>query len=395
MDAAMPINHLALLPLEYHRNLVDYLRENEPHVWNWAISANFHQQQSDEVREAMLRETYRLEPESHPAVFAACATAMQKLEINAPVTIYQAADGAMNASLYFIAGEVHLIFAGPILERLSETELLALMGHELAHYKLWSCDDGAYFNASRILDLALSFPDAKPSHRETARLLSLHTELFADRGAALVAGDPAPAISVLVKVMTGLSAVDPAAYLRQAHELETTNMKSTGHSHPESFLRARALELWWQGTHDLDAWIDRRMRGPLSIEALDLLRQEELTDLTRGFLGWFVGQIEAPGEEVLTQVKQYFPDFILGETPLDLDRISAERIDDATREYFIALMFDCALSDPDGSDEVMTLAAKTAETIGASDQLKAALKRDLKWTKKATDKLFARVAKAA
>lgn len=394
MDVAMPINDLALLPLKYHRNLVGYLRENEPHVWNWGTSANLHQQ-PDEIREVMLRNTYRLEPESHPTVFEACKTAMQKLEIDAPVTIYQASDGVMNASLYFTASEVHLVFSGPTLERLSEAELLALMGHELAHYKLWLCDDGAYFNASRILDLALSFPDAKPSHRETARLLSLHTELFADRGAALVAGNLAPAISMLIKVMTGLSAVDPAAYLRQAHELETANTRSMGHSHPEIFLRARALDLWWQGSRDLDEWIDQRLLGPLSIEALDLLRQEELTSLTRSFLAWFVGQIEEPGEEVLTQVKQYFPDFVLGETPLDLERISGERIDDATRDYFIALMFDCALSDPDGSDQVMALAAKAAETIGASDQLKAALKRDLKWTKKATDKLFARAAKAA
>jgi len=395
MDVAMPANHLELLPLEYHQNLVNYLREKEPHVWNWATSADVRQQQSNEIREEMLRQTYRLEPEGHPTVFAACATAMQKLEINAPVTIYQAADGTMNASLCFIAGEVHLVFSGPTLERLGEAELLALMGHELAHYKLWSCDDGAYFNASRILDLALSFPGAKPSHHETARLLSLHTELYADRGAALVAGDLEPAVSMLVKVMTGLGAVDAAAYLRQANELETSNVKSMGRSHPESFLRARALQLWWQGSPDLDGWIDRRLLGPLSIEALDLSRQEELTQLTRSFLARFVGQIEGPSEEVLTQVRQYFPDFILDETPLDLERISVEKIDDATRDYFIALMFDCALSDPDASDQLMTLTAKTAETIGASDQLKAALKRDLKWTKKAIDNLFSRAAKAA
>lgn len=395
MDAAIPANRLALLPLRYHQDLVKYLRENEPDVWDWAASANFRQQQSDEIREAMLRQTYRLEPESHPTVFAACSIAMQKLEINAPVTLYQAADGTMNASLYFITGEVHLVFSGPTLEKLAEAELLALMGHELAHYKLWSCDDGVYFNASRILDLALSFPDAKPSHRETARLLSLHTELFADRGAALVAGDLAPAVSMLVKVMTGLSSVDPAAYLRQANELEISSVRSMGRSHPESFLRARALELWWQESDILDEWIDRRLLGPLSIESLDLLRQEELTQLTRRFLAWFIDQIEGPNEEVLTQVRQYFPDFILGEASLDLERISADKIDDATREYFIALMFDCALSDPDACDQVMTLAAKAAETIGATNQLKAALKRDLSWSKKATDKLFARAAKAA
>ena len=101
-------------------------------------------------------------------------------------------------------------------------------------------EDGAFFNASRILDHTLSYPDATPSHRETARLLSLHTELYADRGSAIAAGDIAPAISVLVKTMTGLSAVDLAAYLRQAEELEASNAKSMGNSHPEAFLRARA-----------------------------------------------------------------------------------------------------------------------------------------------------------
>ncbi len=395
MEVAGPESQRELVPLKYHRDLVEYLEHDEPHVWNWASSDDVRLQQSEEMREAMLRQTYRLERESHPAVFAACAQAMEKLEIEAPVTLYQAADGTMNAALYYIPGEVHLVFSGPTFERLNEAELLALMGHELAHYKLWSADGGAYYNSSRILDLALSFNDAKPSHRESARLMSLNTELYADRGAALAVGDLAPAVSMLVKVMTGLNSVDPAAYLRQANELEATNLKSTGHSHPESFLRARALELWWHGSEKIDDWIDRRLFGPISIEALDLLRQRELTRLTRGFLARFVRQDGDVDDAVLTQVRRYFPGFVTGEEQLNLDRLAPDKIDDATRDYLIALMFDCAMADPDLSDEVMTLAAKAAQSIGASDQLKAALKRDLRWTKKATDSLFARAAKAA
>lgn len=395
MEAQRPDPRIELLPLKYHRDLVEYLRHDETHVWDWATSANAIQQQSDEVRDAMLRQTYRLEPGSHPAVFAACAVAMEKLEIEAPVTLYQAADGAMNAALYYVPGEVHLVFSGPTFERLNEAELLALMGHELAHYKLWTADDGAYYDASRILDLALSFSDAKPAHRESARLMSLYTELYADRGAGLAVGALAPAVSMLVKVMTGLGAVDPAAYLRQANELEAGNLKSAGQSHPESFMRARALELWWHGSDELDGWIERRLLGPISIEALDLIRQRELTRLTRGFLARFVQQDIGGDDSVLTQVRRYFPEFMPGEAVLDLERIAPEKIDDATRDYFIAVMFDCAMADPDTSDEMMTLAAKTAQSIGASDQFKAALKRDLKWTKKACDTLFARVGKAA
>ena len=394
METAGPASLRELTPLKYHSELVEYLKHDERDVWDWANSENVRLQQSEEVREAMLRQTYRLEPDSHPAVFAACAQAMQKLGVEAPVTIYQAADGMMNAALYYIPGEVHLVFSGPTLERLAENELLALLGHELAHYKLWSADGGAYYVASRILDLALSFPDSKPSHRESVRLLSLNTELYADRGAALAVGDLAPAVSMLVKVMTGLNSVDPAAYLRQVNELEASNAKSAGFSHPESFVRARALELWWQGSDEVDEWIARRLHGPISIEALDLLRQRELARLTRGFLARFVRQGGDAEDAVLTQVRRYFPEFTSGEEQLDIELLAPEKIDDSTRDYFIALMFDCAMADPDCSEELMTLVAKTAQSIGAVDQLKAALKRDLKSSKRAIDTLFTRAAKA-
>lgn len=395
MEAASSLVQRELKPLRYHRELAEYLKQEEPQVWDWATSANVRLQHSEDMREAMLRQTYRLEAASHPAVFGACARAMERLEIEAPVTLYQAADGVMNASLYYIPGEVHLVFSGPTLERLSDDEMLALLGHELAHFKLWSADGGAYYVASRILDLALSFPDAKPSHRETARLLSLHTELYADRGAALAVGDLAPAVSMLVKVMTGLSSVDPAAYLRQAGELETSTTRSAGHSHPESFLRARALELWWQESDMTDDWIDQRLHGPVSIAALDLLRQRELTRTTRSFLNHFTGPDRDPEDPVLTQVRRYFPEFKPTADKFDFASIGPEKIDDPTRDYFIALMFDCAMADPELTDELMVIAANTARSMGAEDQLKAALKRDLKWSKSRTDGLFKRAAKAA
>lgn len=382
-------------PLDYHKRLVDYLRKYEPNVWDWSQTTDTHQKQAEEVRDTMLRHTYRLEPSSHPDIFDACTTAMTRLGIDAPVTLYQANDGTMNASLFYIPGEVHLVFYGPILERLKGPELLALMGHELAHYQLWSADDGAYFKASQIVDHALTYPDSTPSHRETARLFSLHTELFADRGSALVAGEAAPAISVLVKVMTGLSSVDPAAYLRQAEELEAGNAKSEGISHPEAFLRARALDMWWREDSALEDWLVQRIHGPLSIEALDLLRQQELTAMTRAFFARFLAHLVTPADEVMTQIKAYFPDFQTEEEPLDLSKIAAERIDDPTRDYFVSLMFDCAMADPDSRDDVMLAAARSAEAIGAGERFKAALRRDLKWTKRDSDKLMTQAAKAA
>ena len=381
-----------LVPLSYHAELVTYLSEHERAVWDWSKSDDVRRHQADEMREAMLRQTYRLEPEAHPDVYAACQSAMTKLGIDAPATLYQAADGMMNASLCFIPGEIHLVFYGPILERMASAELLALMGHELAHYRLWMAADGNYYNASRILDHALSYPDASPSQRESARLLSLYTELYADRGAAIVADAVGPAVSVLVKTMTGITSVDPAAYLRQAEELEAGAGRSEAQSHPETFLRARALDRWWRRADDLDQWVDMRLRGPISLEALDLLRQQELARMTRAFFVRLLKEIELHSEAVTTQVKRYFPDLDEEGEALDLEAIGPERIDDSTRGYFIALMFDCAMADPDTRDEVLLAAAKIARSIGAEQLLGAALKRDLRWTKTAADKLIAKAA---
>jgi len=385
----------ALVPFDYHDRVTSHLKSEERHAWEWSAS-EAQIKEFGEIRDAMLRDTYRLEPAGHPAVFEACKTAMSRLGIEAPVTLYQANDGTMNASLVFTPGEVHLVFFGPILEKLNEAELLALMGHELSHYLLWSMKDGEHYRASRVFDHAIAYPDAKPAHRETARLLSLYTELFADRGAAIAAGGYEPSVAVLVKVMTGLSAVDPEAYLRQAQEVEARGGKSQGVSHPEAYVRARALQLWWSDDEALSEWLDRQMHGPISIEALDLLRQSQLTAITRSFLARFLADMDAPSEEVTTQLRSFFPDFDKEEeTPLNLVEIGAERIDDATRDYFIALMFDLAMADVDAIDTSMLNAAKIAAEIGATEQLTAALRRDLKWTKARSDKLVAQAAKAA
>ncbi|WP_233503433.1 M48 family metalloprotease [Sphingomonas psychrotolerans] len=384
----------ALDPLAYQQSVIDHLKREEPHAWEWSSSAGS-DREADEVRDSMLRDTYRIEQTGHPQVFEACRTAMTRVGIEAPVTLYQATDGSMNASLVYVPGEVHLVFFGPILEKLNPAELLALMGHELAHYLLWSMAERDHYRASRVLDHALSYSDAKPSHRETARLLSLHTELFADRGAALAAGAPGPAIAVLVKVMTGLSNVDPDAYLRQAAEIEAKSDKSQGLSHPEIYLRARALQLWWDGDPGLDAWLRKHLHGPLSIEALDLMGQSKLTQMTRAFLARFLTEIEEPGAEIVTQLRAVFADFGRQEERLlDLAEIGVEWIDDATRDYFVALMFDVAMADPDATDAVMLAAAKTAAEIGATERLTGALRRDLKWTKTRSDRLVTQAAKA-
>jgi hypothetical protein len=383
----------ALEPLGYHRLIVSHLRESEPEIWAWGSSQQTRTEQVQEMRAYLLRETYRIDAEAHPEVHEDIAAVLAKLEIEAPATLYQAADGAMNAALCFVPGEIHLLFHGPVLEKLSREERVALLGHELAHYRLWSIEGGAYYTATTILDHALAYPGASPSHIETARLFRLHTELYADRGAAVAANAPGPAIATLVKTMTGLATVDPQAYLRQAAEAENDAKSSQGETHPEIFLRAQALDKWWRGDPETEVWIEKRIRGPLSVGALDLPRQIEATAVTRRFLSRLAADPAADSEATANLIHRFFPDWRPGEEAIDDAALAGDRIDGSFRDYLVSLSLDIALADPDSRDAMLTAGARLASLYDGAEPFKAALKRDLKFTKGAIDRVFAPIKK--
>ena len=382
-----------LEPLAYHRAVVAHLQQAEPEIWRWAASQQTRTEQASEMRSLLLRQTYRLDPAAHPEVHEDIGAVLATLDLDAPVTLYQAADGTMNAALCYVPGEIHLVLHGPVLEKLSRPERIALLGHELAHYRLWSIDQGAYQVATAILDHALAYPGAAASHGETARLYRLHTELYADRGGALAAGDPGPAIATLVKTMTGLLAVDAAAYLRQAAELEADGA-SQAETHPEIFLRAQALDKWWRGDDATESWIEARLRGPISLAALDLPRQHELTGLTRAFLARLLADPAADGEAAATQVRRYFPDWAAQEPIADDAALAPERFDDSVRDYLIALICDMAMADPEMRDAMLTAGGRLARLFGGLDAYRTALKRDLKLGRQAIDRLVGATAKA-
>ncbi len=384
-----------LEPLAYHRLIVEHLRENEPEIWAWGSSYQTREEQVQEMRSYFLRETYRIDAVAHPEVHEDIATVLARFEIDAPATLYQAADGTMNAALCFVPGEIHLLFHGPVLEKLSRDERIALLGHELAHYRLWSIEGGDYYTAATILDHALAYPGASPSHIETARLYRLHTELYADRGGAVAAGAPGPAIGILVKTMTGLMSVDPEAYLRQAAEADAGAKASQGTTHPEIFLRAQALDKWWRGDTAIDAWIENRIRGPLSVTALDLPRQHDATAITRRFLSRLAADPAADAEAIGNLIRRFFPDWRPGEEPLGGSELAGDRIDGEFRDYLVSLSLDVATAEPDSRDAMLIAGARLSASYEGAEAFRAALKHDLKFTKAAIDRIFAQVKKAS
>lgn len=384
-----------LEPLPYHLSVVEYLKLNEPDIWAWTRSQKIRAQHVEEVHAELLRHSYRLEADAHPDAHTSLRLAMERLGIDAPATIYQLGGSVMNAALRFVPGEVHILLHGPVLERLSPQELLALFGHELAHYLLWSCEDGIFYTADRILNDALADARSAVSHHETARRYFLHTELFADRGAAVAASSSEAAVALLVKVTTGIGHADASAYLRQSAEIDMRDESSSAAmTHPETFIRARALDLWWQQAEDLPGWLDRKLQGPLALQRLDLPGQLRLTELTRGFISHFLSKAALRSDAVINQVRSMFPDWTEQVPPTAIAAFDAAQVDDDVRSYLNALMLDMALVDPDVRDTALLQAARIARAMGSFDALQVNLKRDARMGKLDLDRLNKQLAKA-
>ncbi len=197
-----------LAPLEYHVELRDYLKANERDLWNWFASAEAKADFTDNLRRDLLKSTYRLDPDGHPDLYGSVMEATARLQLEVPVTLYQAQNNlATNATLYYVPGEGHIVFSGSVLTLLTADELKSVIGHELAHFHLWERENGEFLIADRLIDACCSDPRTAASHFQTARRYQLYTEIFADRGSLCATGDLHPVIAGLVKIQTGLAQV--------------------------------------------------------------------------------------------------------------------------------------------------------------------------------------------
>jgi len=370
---------VALQPLAYQQDIVAYLQETEPELWQWASSVRGRDEFAASIRTEMLKTHYRLDAEGHPDLAERCARVAACLGVTVPVTLYQAAGSVgLNAMLYHSPGEAHIVFSGPILSILQGPELDAVLAHELAHHRLWEMQNGDFLVADRLLLAAANDPRATPSHAQTARRFRLYTEVFADRGALAGCGDLEVAVAALVKTETGLPQVSATSYLRQADEIfSRENATTRGLDHPETYIRARALQLWAAGDPALPDWLSATIEGPLALDSLDLPGQRRATDLTRRFLAELLLPAWFQTTTVLAHARAFFPDFTPARKPDETLVAALRSEDDATREYFCYLLLDFATVDRELEDVPLAAAWQWGERLGINNRLEKLITREL------------------
>lgn len=356
-------------PLAYHRDVATILERENPVAFGSLRPMG----PATDLDQLLLRQTYRVDAVAHAEVHAAVQRAADALGVVVPIELYvdERGQGA-DAELVFVPDRAVLILTGATLNLLDPDELCAVAGHELAHHVLWTAEGGRYLAASRLLDAAESDARTPSEYLETARRYRLATELYADRGAMLACGSLTTAVAALVKVVTGLATVDSAAYLRQAAEVDYS-VPSAGSTHPETVLRAWALQEWAERGPGADAMVAAALGPPLDLDLLDVLGQDRLVEVTRSLVWMLVADDAVRSDEALDLARRF--GVVVGETPVVTDlptELSAE-----TRTYLAAVLLDIATADDEGGADDLGAVLALARRVGLGDELLGMIRDEL------------------
>jgi len=352
--------------IPFQREVVAHLKAEEAEQWEWYSSNSFLEEYAKSARLELLKSCYRFDRDEQGELYELVDGVRDGLGIEVPVTLYQArSQGAMNAFLSFVPDEAHVVLEGPVQTTLSREELRATLAHELTHHLLWEQADRELLIADQMLGAMSNHPRAEISHLETARLFRIYLEVHADRGALAVVEDPLVVISSLIKVETGLTDVQAQGYLRQADEIfGQQQVKAQELTHPESYIRARALKLWADGGAEADGEVVRMIEGRLDLGNLTLLGQRRLSDLTRRVLMRFLEPEWLRTDALVAHARLFFPDLDPGSSE-DVAEMAAQ-IGAATAsvgEYLSFVLLDLATVERSLDEAPLAAALRLAQEL--------------------------------
>jgi hypothetical protein len=374
-----------LQPFPFQSNLRDHFKSQNK-TWQWFSEKKVQDEQRETYKTDLLKNTYRIEQNTEPKLYEILDIAKEKLGITLPVTIYQSQNiDTNNAGIVFFDDEAHIILSGATLKLLNEKELLALMGHELSHYILYKIENGDFEVTQRIITTIAADYASEIFYFETSRLFQLYTELFCDLGALKVCEDLDVCINTLVKMNTGFEKVSAESYLKQANEiLDRMNEGSIGVTHPESFIRAKSLQLFQTDKETYYEEVEKIVTGKHDLLQLNLFSKQLVFDVTKSLVSIILKPNWVQSESVIALYKLYFQVYDKNPDAFIDEKIKAKIAKSKTnlKEYYAYVMLDFALCDTDLKDGFIGHILDISEQLELDEELKTILKKELKLTEK-------------
>jgi len=374
-------------PFSYHKEVRNYFKEQQK-TWNWFQNSSVQEKQIKEIKEDILKNTYRLTKPDHDHIFALVEEAKKKLSIENEIFLYQELQQPIpNASVCILEQEVHIVFSGDILNRLSKKELLAVIAHELGHVLFFQIEDRDFENTNRIIHSIANDRSSSQTMIETARLFRLHTELYCDKVALEVVGDVKTVIESLVKASSSLVEVDGKEYLKQANEILSQDKDgSTNLTHPETYIRAKALDIHKKESGE--EAIQKIMNNNWGLSRLDLFKQKKLHQLTKEFLELITKPSWIRTDFVFNVCRQYFYDFKYNDERILGDEFHEvlDEADDSLREYFSYILLDISMCDNSLEGVPLGHCFEIAEYLGIAKTFRQLVKKEKRLTVKVLDK---------
>jgi Zn-dependent protease with chaperone function len=374
----------------YHQSLLKYLKKEEADLWNWFSSNRVQTESAEAVRLELLKTAYRIGRDTAADLYRLVDVVVSRMGLKCPVTLYQAQNVvALNASLAWLPNEAHVVLHGPVQEALKNDELSALLVHELAHHELFSIQDNEFLIVEQIVSAMIADAAADVPHDRTSRNYHLYTELHCDHRALQVTDNLEACVCMLVKMETGLKDVSADSYIEQANEvLSQGPTSSDGVTHPEMFIRAKALELWHDDPNQSDVALRTFVEGPLEFRHMDLLRQRDVTDLTRIFLQRFLRHGWLQTDLVMGHAKRFFEDFRLPDTDIDEGALKASlsECDTQLTSYFCYLLLDFVTCDADLEEAPLAAAFLFLNEFGMTSEFATMVRKELKLSKRILQK---------
>ncbi|WP_161568437.1 M48 family metalloprotease [Flavobacterium cupreum] len=372
-------------PFPFHSDLRDYFKKQDK-TWSWFSEEKIKAEQQEAFKTDLLKNSYRIDPDTEPKVYEILNVAKDKLGIIVPITIYQSQSmDENNAGVVFFENEAHIILSGTILKLLTEDELLVLFGHELSHIVLFSLENGDFEITNRIINTIASDSNSELFYYETARLYQLYTELFCDLGALKVSGSLETTIQTLVKLNTGLEKVSAESYLKQANEiLERIEKGSNGETHPENFIRAKALEIFEKDNSGYYSKTEKIISGKTDLHQLNLFNKKLVFDTTKELISIILKPKWTQSEYCHALYKQYFTNSAI-KTDAFIDAVFKLKIENSRKnlkEYYAYVMLDFALCDPDLKEAFIGHILDIGEQLSLQEEMKTILKKELNLTEK-------------